>query len=310
MRLDCISIRLDCGKVGGMDVLTDWVKLTGASGGLLARSRMKAPWGMALSSCREAMFHVVLEGPCWLRLKGQVPRCLHPGDVVLLPHGPAHDLVLERGPPPEFKGPGSTVLCGAYRFDASFSQPLLAGLPAVVHLPAARVEAHPSLADTVRLLARETQAPGPGSEWLLSNLFDVLLVYLVRAWSHDVAPHAAPGWLVALRDPSLSRALDGMHRAPESPWTVESLAREAHLSRAAFARRFTESVGEAPLAYLTRWRMGLAARLLRESGAPLAEIAARVGYESEFSFSRAFKRSRGVPPNAFRREGRERARAS
>ena len=296
-----------------MDILTDWVRLTGMSGEILARSRMKAPWGMALQAGTEAMFHVVLEGACWLRVAGSPPRPLLQGDLVVLPTGPAHELVhapdgvatplrelLARPPLPPVKGPATTVVCGVWRFDASLAKPLLRGLPEIVHLPAARIASEPTLSSTLSLLTRELEQPGPGSEWLVPQLFDVLLVYLVRSGSAD-AGASSSGWLRALRDPALSSALSRMHAEPQAPWTVAALAREASLSRAAFARRFAEQVGEAPLSYLTRWRMGIGARLLRETDLPLAQIAARVGYDSEFSFSRAFKRSRGIPPNAFRR---------
>jgi AraC-like DNA-binding protein len=296
-----------------MDVLTDWVHLTGISGELLARSRLEAPWGMALEAGPEAMFHIVLEGSCWLRLEGSAPLQLLKGDLVLLPSGPAHALVhepesaatpikelLARLPLPPGEGPATTVVCGVYRFDASLAKPLLRGLPAVVHLPAGRIASEPSLSCTLSMLTREMEQPGPGCEWLVPQLFDMLLIYLVRSWSSNAGAQSA-GWLSALKDPSLSRALSRMHADPQAPWTVAGLAREASLSRAAFARRFAAQIGEAPLSYLTRWRMGLAARLLRETDVPLAEIASRVGYDSEFSFSRAFKRSRGLPPIAFRR---------
>lgn len=295
-----------------MDVVSDWVSITGASGTLLARTRVQGAWGMAMPRSTQAMFHLMLEGACWLRLKGHRDTWLGQGDLVLLPHGQAHDLVdqpkgkaipldvLLKGPPPKpFRGPGTTVACGAYRFDGTMTHPLLQGLPNIVHLPRAALAADASLSSTLGLLTQELERTEPGSEWLLSHLFDVLLVYLFRSWSKNAADQT-PGWLAALRDPALSRVLTRIHAQPDAPWTVESLAREAHLSRAAFARRFSAGVGQAPLAYLTRWRMGVAARLLRETRSPLAEIAARVGYESEFAFSRAFKRAQGQPPTAFR----------
>jgi AraC-like DNA-binding protein len=296
-----------------MDILADWARLTGLSGALLARSRMEAPWGLAVPAGPEAMFHFVSEGICWLRLAGAPPLRLLQGDLVMLPNGPPHDLVhapdgaaaplaelLAALPLPAVRGPATTVVCGTYRFDASLAQPLLRGLPEVVHLPAGRIASEPSLASALSMLTRELERPGPGSEWLVQQLFDVLLVYLVRCWAAQAGEQPS-GWLAALKDPALSKALSRMHASPQAPWTVAALAREAGLSRAAFARRFAAQVGDAPLAYLTRWRMGLASKLLRETDAPLAQIAARVGYDSEFSFSRAFKRGRGVAPIAFRR---------
>jgi len=123
----------------------------------------------------------------------------------------------------------------------------------------------------------------------LTRLTDVLFIYALRAWSASNEP-ARPGRLYGLRDPDIAAALAGMHGHPERPWSVEDLAELAKMSRAAFARRFTALVGEPPLAYLTRWRMELAARHLRESNDLVAHIAERVGYRSEYAFSRAFSR--------------------
>ena len=274
---------------------------------------MKPPWGMALPDGDQAMFHLILEGTAWLRMAAEKPLFLKMGDLVLLPNGPAHELVHEpraratplaeliAGPLPRaFKSPGTTVACGVYSFDASMARSLLAVLPPVLHLKREQLEADPSLSATVALIARELENARPGTDWLVARLFDVLLVYLFRNLAASIEGDAS-GWLTALRDPALSKVLSRMHENPDAPWTVASLAREASMSRAAFARRFSAGVGEAPLAYLTRWRMGVAARLLRETNSPLAEIAGRVGYESEFAFSRAFKRALGRPPIAFRR---------
>lgn len=296
-----------------MDVVTDWVRTCGTSGVLLARSRLPAPWGMALDKRAEAMFHIVLEGSCFLRGNAFETLQLFQGDLVLLPHGHAHDLVhrpngkaepldrlLAKLPLPESPTGGTTVACGAYRSDTNLAHPMLRSLPPIVHFSASRIRSSPSLAAMLSLLTAELEQPGPGTETLVQHLFDALFVYVLRSWSPATGADQ-PGFLNALKDPSLSKALSRMHAEPESPWTVARLAREASLSRAAFARRFTENVGEAPLAYLTRWRMGVAARLLMTTREPLSEIASRVGYESEFAFSRAFKRSRGVAPTIFRR---------
>jgi len=129
-------------------------------------------------------------------------------------------------------------------------------------------------------------------------LLDLLLLYALRAWfENDTAP---TGWLQAIRDPAISTTLQLIQQQPEQAWTVQSLAHACHLSRAAFARRFTALTGQPPLAYLTWWRMTIAARMLRTSGLPLQEIAGRVGYGTEFAFSKAFKRELGVSPSRFR----------
>lgn len=132
-------------------------------------------------------------------------------------------------------------------------------------------------------------------------LLDTLLLYILRIWfaeQADVAGHGASGWAAALGDPAVTAALHAMHWSPAAPWTVESLAAEAGLSRAPFVRRFAALVGRPPLAYLTWWRMTLAERLLRTSDAPLRTVAEQVGYGTEFAFSAAFKRIHGSPPAA------------
>ncbi|HVK73244.1 MAG TPA: AraC family transcriptional regulator [Kofleriaceae bacterium] len=299
-----------------IDVLTDWCRVLSTKVVVLARSRLPAPWGMRLDARSQVVFHIVTEGSCWLRCDGATPLQLHQGDLGLVPQGMAHELVHARNgraepldrllarrtlaAPPG--GPATTVVCGAYSLDLQLAEPMLRGLPPLVHFSAATVRASPSLSAVMSLVTAELDRPSPGGEVLVQHLFDALFLYILRAWADGVG--ATPsGWLPALKDAALSRALGSMHADPAAPWTVETLAREAGLSRAAFARRFTAELGEPPLAYLTRWRMGLAARLLRQSDASLAEVARRVGYESEFAFSRAFKRSRGMAPTSFRRGG-------
>lgn len=260
----------------------------------------------------EVMFHIVTDGACWLRRPGEAPFQLFEGDLAVVPQGVEHDLVdspereaepledfLARTSFPTPGGPTTTLVCGMYGADAQLTHPMLRALPPVVHFSASTVRAIPSLAAMMSLVKAEVESSSPGSAALIPHLFDALFVYVIRAWVEDVTPER-PGWLAALKDPLLSKALARMHAEPAAAWTVESLAEEAGLSRAAFARRFAEQVGESPLAYLTRWRMGVAARLLHTSEASVAEIAERVGYDSEFAFSRAFKRERGLPPRRYR----------
>jgi AraC-like DNA-binding protein len=153
-----------------------------------------------------------------------------------------------------------------------------------------------------RYAAREHAARRPGSQEILARLSEMLFVEAVQGYI-DALPGHASGWLGALRDPSLSRALSALHLRPARAWTAEELAKEACLSRSAFAERFTSTVGLPPMSYLTRWRMLLAGQRLRESSDTLAQVAAAVGYESEFSFSRAFARETGVTPGAWRKSG-------
>jgi AraC-like DNA-binding protein len=190
------------------------------------------------------------------------------------------------------------VLCGAYELDPAQVHPLLLDLPDLIHLPD-HLERSPELRATVELLAAELERPRLGADALVPALLDMLLLYVLRGWFDGRL--ADGGWAAALGDPAVSAALQAMHREPDRPWTVASLAAVAGLSRAPFARRFAALVGQPPLTYLTWWRMTTAARLLRASDAPLSVIASRVGYVSEFAFATAFKRRFGAAPGRFRR---------
>jgi transcriptional regulator GlxA family with amidase domain len=171
-------------------------------------------------------------------------------------------------------------------------------------LPAHQAERHLQLQLLLQLLRREAIDAGSGSELVVPRLVDSLLVFVLRAWL-EAQPIGAGGWFGALRDPAVAKALSLMHEQPHAHWSVAGLARHVAQSRATFARRFAELVGETPVAYLTRWRMCFAAKLLSESDASLDEIASRVGYETAAAFSKAFRRSYGKAPGRFRAQARE-----
>jgi len=149
-------------------------------------------------------------------------------------------------------------------------------------------------------MTSEALNPRPGGTTVMLRLADILVIHAIRWWI-DAAAGDRSDWLGALRDPQIGRALVQIHRQPERDWTVAGLAASVHMSRSVFSDRFTALAGAPPLLYLTRWRMHLAARWLREDRASLGDVASRLGYESEPSFSRAFKRHIGVAPGAVRR---------
>jgi AraC-like DNA-binding protein len=197
------------------------------------------------------------------------------------------------------------MLCGAYLLDRSQPHPLLRELPELIHLPAT-IGRHPALRAAVDLLGQELEQERPGADAVLPALLDLLLLYILRAWLAGQSGHAAPaGWPAALRDTSAAGALRAIHGSPARPWTVAELGSLAGLSRAAFARRFTALVGQPPLAYLTWWRMTLAARDLRDGSEPLSAIAKKAGYNSEYAFAHAFKRQRGIAPGHYRQQYKE-----
>ncbi|MEV6859632.1 AraC family transcriptional regulator [Streptosporangium subroseum] len=193
------------------------------------------------------------------------------------------------------------VLRGAYELDPALIHPLLHDLPELVHIPA-HLGRHPQLRAAVDLLTAELAHPGLGTDALIPALLDTLLLYILRGWFDRQPAFRATGWAVALNDPAIAAALQAMHHRPARPWTVAALAAEARLSRAPFARRFTTLLGQPPLTYLTWWRMTTAARLLRQTDAPLSAIAGEVGYASEFAFANAFKRRYGAAPGRYRRQ--------
>jgi AraC-like DNA-binding protein len=291
------------------------------SGTFYSRCEFSAPWGLALPALEDTlMFHAVTAGRCWLEIEGAAPRLLHSGDLALVPHGAGHLLASEPGAPAvglfdlphEYlseryevlrQGGGGApagLLCAVVRFDHPAARQLVALLPRVLVVDAADSAQAEWLQGTLRFMATEARAPRPGGETVITRLADVLVIQVIRSWiEHD--PAAQTGWLGALRDPQVGRAIALIHRHPARPWTVASLAAEVAMSRSAFAARFAALVGEPPMRYLARWRMQVALGWLKEDGAPVGALARRLGYDSEAAFSRAFKRFAGVPPGAARR---------
>jgi AraC-like DNA-binding protein len=186
----------------------------------------------------------------------------------------------------------TVTLCGAYQLDPGRAHPLLNDLPELVHLPA-RLGHRPELRAAVDLLGGELENLRLGADAIVPALLDMLLLYILRAWFDEQPEHGtATGWTAALSDPAISAALHSIHRNPAQHWTVEALGAQAGLSRAAFSRRFTALVGQPPLTYLTWWRMTTAARLLRDSDAPLSTVTQQIGYTSEFAFANAWRSAR------------------
>jgi AraC-like DNA-binding protein len=294
------------------------------SAAFYGHSELSAPWGMDLPPIAGSlMFHVVTQGRCWLEVPGEAPLCLQPGDLALVPHGLGHlllsdpeveatplfeiprEVVSERYELMRFGGggPKTLLICGAVFFDHPAARKLLAALPTVIHVDAWTATEGDWLRSTLRFMGAEAQQMRPGGETIITRLCDVLVVQAIRAWLTNAA-EARQGWLGALQDPALGRAITAVHREPGQPWTVASLAKVAAMSRSAFAARFSEVLGETPMKYVTSWRMHLAQSLLVEEDLSLSELAERMGYESEAAFSRAFKRVNGLSPGAARRAKR------
>jgi AraC-like DNA-binding protein len=194
-------------------------------------------------------------------------------------------------------GQPTMLVCGYFRFDRGRIHPLLSVLPPLLLVRGEGGRARPWLESILDLIAAEATTPRAGSEILINRLTEALLIQVIRVH----LANAAPSWLAGLRDPQVATALGLLHRQLQRRWTLDRLAAEVGMSRSAFAARFRALVGEPPLHYLTRWRMQVAANQLQEGRLALVEIARSVGYQSEASFSKGFKRLLGVSPGSYRR---------
>jgi AraC-like DNA-binding protein len=304
-----------------VDALSQVLAANRVTGMVVMQLRARGAWGLASDGIEDCVFLVVAQGSCWLRVAAHPPIQLVQGDVLMLPGGsaaaltssrngravPAREL-LARHPRGEDgivdlggSGPAVHLIHGEFTFEHDKAHPVLSLLPPLLHVPG--VPGAGELATVVHMLAAELAASRPGSDTVVAHLADILFIHILRAWL-ATGDHPGPSWLGALRDVQIGAALARLHSHPDRPWTTESIAAEVAMSRAAFARRFTRLVGEAPLGYLTWWRLNLAARRLRDTDEPIAAVAQRVGYGSEYAFSRAFTRYHGQPPGRYRRQSR------
>src|SRR5262245_8628403 len=305
---------------GLTDPLAEALHSVRMNGAFYCRSDLSAPWGLTLPPMPGYIwFHAPTAGQALLEARGSGAVLLRAGDFALVPHGeghalrsdveaPAPDILqLEREPLSDRYellrhgggGAQTMLICGAVRFDHPAARNLVEIMPATIHLEASGAHMEWML-DTLRLMAAEARDLRPGGEAVITRLADILVVQAIRSWL-ETDPAARTGWIGALQDKQVGRAIALIHREPERPWTVESLARELAMSRSAFAARFTELVGEPVMHYVARWRMQIAAGSLRDESATVAELAGRLGYRSEAAFARAFKRVTGIPPGAVRR---------
>jgi AraC-like DNA-binding protein len=266
-------------------------------------------------------YHLIARGSCWGHAVGQEPIRLREGDLIVFPQGDPHVLSSAPGmraapdiamfarpatPLPMFYELGgggperARIVCCFLGCDDRPYNPLLTALPRVIHLSAAGLRETTSwLTTLLNMAVRESGSARPGSENVLARLSELMFVETIRQHLETLPP-AESGWLAGLRDPVVGQALAALHGHASDAWTVERLARVVGLSRSVLAERFTEMVGQPPMQYLALWRMQLASRLLAE-GHQIAEVAGKVGYESEAAFSRAFKKLVGQPPASWRR---------
>lgn len=282
-----------------------------------------------------ALFHVLVEGEGWISIEGHAPLRMEAHDVVIFPHGDPHVMCSHLGAKPhpigsllptqhseeilrlDHGGGGATTrfVCGYLHCDQRFN-PLIGALPPMLYVcgrdragrgetteraDVAWVDATGWLATTLGHTIEEADGLRPGSPAMLVRLTELMYVEVLRRHMEQL-PSGHRGWLAGVKDPEVGRALKLLHARPEHQWTVENLAREVGVSRSGLAQRFAELTGEAPMRYLTGWRIQLAKHLILQADLSIAEVADRVGYESEAAFNRAFKRHVGIPPVAWRKK--------
>src|SRR6202165_3911092 len=311
------------GKEEHMDPLDEAFSVMRVRESLYARVDAGAPWAIRFREGKAARFGLVIAGSCLLTMEQpskSIP--LAPGDCYVILDGSTYTLGDDPRSAPQncFElvpklvdgavsigggGTSATVVTGWFVYDELGARPLIALLPRVLHT---RVDGYRTdiLKATLELLAKETERPGVGSGVVVSGLADILFVQALRSHLNDSDDNDV-GWLAALSDRRIGAAMRALAGKPAEPWTVEKVASLANMSRSAFAARFKERLGEAPLEYLTRWRMFRAGVLLRSTERALAEIAGEVGYESDAALSKAFHRVVGMTPGAFRKQKGEAA---
>ncbi|WP_411080456.1 AraC family transcriptional regulator [Streptomyces sp. cmx-18-6] len=313
-----------------MDALAGLLDGPRARGAFLLRMVMEPPWAVRVADRAPICLMSVTRGAAWIVPSDEAePVRLTPGDIAVV-RGPLPYTVADvpGAVPHALIGPGglcttlhgqplsqemvlgvrtwgnaahgsTAVLVGTYLMDGEISRRLLDALPPLLRLPA-----DDRTGPLLRLLDAEIAQDEPGQHVVLDRLLDLLLIAVLRGWFSRPGAEA-PAWYRAMSDPVVGVALRLLQDDPAHPWTVASLAARAGVSRAGLARRFTELVGEPPMAYLTGWRLALAADLLRESDATVEAVARKVGYSAPFAFSTAFKRVRGVSPQEYRGKDRE-----
>lgn len=312
------------------DVLSNTLSSLRISGSLLLRETYEAPWGVAIpsgdslrkllgvvSGARVVAFHLVEAGFCNIKLENGDEVAISAGELAVCFGGEAHQI--SRGENPHIlpveallanagnvnptkksKGEHSTsLMCGVFLLHDTLFNPLIAALPPLLHASISRSGEFHNLSGVARLMAQEIDRKSFGSGYMVERLVEVLCAEAIRAHIETV-PGQEVNWLNGIKDPIVGRAIAAIHSNPGDNWSVKRLAECVALSPSRFAARFTSSIGDSPMAYITKWRMNVACRQLIGAKQNIAQVASSVGYESMAAFSRTFKKHAGLPPAAWR----------
>lgn len=304
------------------DVFNEVLKAIKLRSVVYFRSKWTAPWGYYSKAPSQPRFHFVVSGRCWFSSEGFIePTCIRDGDLVIVAPGQPYSMrdelssqtllledLIKNEPPNEKRatvfchgngGEATRMLCGRFLLEELRLNPLARSLPAAL-LVRSDSHASDSLRSAFSIMENEFSLGHPGAEATVARLMDVIFLQAIRAsfdWNHKYRP----GWISALQDTAISKAVIMIHERLSSTLTVDTLARECAMSRSAFAARFTQMIGESPISYVARWRMNRAAHLLGATEEKIAAVANKVGYESVTAFTKAFKQHFGLSPGAYRR---------
>lgn len=298
-----------------VDLLSHVLALVRLRADLIFSAELTSPWALRVDA-GQACFHIVTEGETWVESDNADAVHAVAGDLLLMSRGNGHVIGTQGEKPVSLRelldkqahddrffsqtggdGPLTRLITGAFRFEAENLPSMLDILPPVVCIPkSARTEEDGWLETAARYLLAEAKTPHhPGAALMISRLVEILVIRTLRTWIRTASPQVS-GWLGALADSRISRAVKAIHDEPFRRWTVGELAALAGMSRSSFASRFSALVGAAPLHYQTRWRLILAKDLLQRSDMRVSDVARRIGYESDAAFSRAFKKQFSAPP--------------
>lgn len=319
-----------------MEVLSEVLKAVKLDGALFYNAEFSSPWCahsidahtvtsyLSPNSEHVIIFHLLTEGHGYAQIEGDDrPLLLNAGDILVVPHGDAHILgngppvkpvdrtqvlerVLSQGLKVSRMGGGGEVtkfICGYMSCDPQLRRLFLGGLPPILKVSIRDDASGQWLENSIRYSVDHADASRPGDEAVRAKLSEVLFIETLRRYI-ALLPPKQTGWLAGVRDPEVGKALALLHRKPAHPWTIALLANEVGISRSVLAERFRRYLSETPIAYLTRWRLQLGAQLLKSTSNSVAQIAAEIGYESESSLNRAFKREFGLPPARFRTQSK------
>ncbi len=320
---------------GLSSLIDDAMRSLRITGSLLLRESYASPWSIAIpeagilstmlkadSNLSVVAFHLVEFGHCTLECDDDTSIVIKAGEMVICFGGEAHRLV--HGKPNQIQkietllagGPniqrpdinigteGASLLCGVFLLQHTMLNPLFNALPSVMHTKLSRSGELHNLSGVSRLMAEEIDREPGVSSYVVERLLEVLCAEAVRAHI-ELVPHHETNWLRGIKDPVINQAIAAIHSRPGENWSIQRMAADLAMSPSRFAARFSESVGDSPMAYTTKWRMNLACRALINSKLSIDQIASNVGYESQTAFSRAFKKHVGISPASWRNQQRQ-----